>query len=70
MKKHFLAFFLIALIAELGTTWLQQFRANRVLGSGVYYPDLGALFLDRLLYWLALFLLLSVLWLLISRSYR
>jgi hypothetical protein len=70
MKKHFVAFFVIALISEVGTTWLQQFRANRNLGSGFYYPGLGALFLDRLIYWLVLFLLLSVLWLLISRSNR
>ncbi|HEX8183726.1 MAG TPA: hypothetical protein VF747_03215, partial [Blastocatellia bacterium] len=64
------AFFAIAFISEVVTTWLQQFRADRLLGSGIFYSDLGTLFLNRLLYWLALYLLLSVLWLLISRSYE
>jgi hypothetical protein len=70
MKQGFAAFFVVALIAEAGTTWLQQFSSKRVLGSGLYYPDLGTLFLDRLLYWLVLYLLLSALWLLLSRSHR
>jgi hypothetical protein len=70
MKQHFIAFFVIALLAEAGTTWLQQFSSKRVLGSGLYYPDLQTLLFDRLLYWLVLYLLLSALWLLLSRGYR
>jgi len=70
MKRHFLAFFVIALIAEVCTTWLQQFRSKRILGTGFYYPDIETLLLDRLLIWLVLYLLLSTLWLLLSRGYR
>jgi hypothetical protein len=70
MKRHFLAFFFIALITEVGTTWLRQFRSKGILGSGLYSPDIGTLLLDRLLIWFVLYLLLSALWLLLSRSYR
>jgi hypothetical protein len=68
MKKHFPAFFIIALLSEVTTTWLQQFGASKQLGEGFYYPDFGSMLLNRLLYWLVIFLLLSALWLLISRS--
>jgi hypothetical protein len=70
MKRQFLAFFVIALIAEVGTTWLQKFQANSILGTGIYYDDFGTMLLNRFLYWLVIFLLLSALWLLISRGSR
>lgn len=68
MKRQFLPFFLIALVAEVVTTWLQKFQARGVLGSGLYYDDFGSMLLVRLLYWLVIYLLLSALWLLISRG--
>jgi hypothetical protein len=70
MRRNFLLFFLIALAAELGTTWLQKFQGARDFASGLYYPDLGAMMLNRLVIWLVLFLLLSALGLLVSRAYR
>jgi hypothetical protein len=68
MKKHFLAFFIIALISEVTTTWLQKFQAYKPLGTGYYYSDFETMLLNRLLYWLVIFLLLSALWFLISRG--
>lgn len=70
MKRNFLAFFLIALAAELGTSWLQQFQGAREVGGALFYPDLGTMIVKRLIIWLALLLLLSTLWLLISRGYK
>jgi hypothetical protein len=70
MKKQFAAFFVIALISEVLTTWLQTFQAYKPLGAGYYYPDFGSMLLNRLLYWLVIFLLLSALWFLISRGSR
>jgi hypothetical protein len=70
MKRQFLAFFIIALIAEVVTTWLQKFQANGILGAGIYYDDFQSMLLSRLLYWLVIFLLLSALWLLVSRGAR
>jgi hypothetical protein len=70
MKQNFLAFFLIALTAELGTSWLQQFRGAREVGGALFYPDLGNMIVNRLIIWLVLFLLLSTLWILISRGYK
>ena len=68
MKKQFMAFFLVALISEVITTWLQKFQADSRLGGGLYYADFGTMLLKRLLYWLVIFLFLSALWFLISRG--
>jgi hypothetical protein len=70
MKRDFLLFFLIALIAEVGTSWLQKFQGAKDLASGLYYPDLGTMMLNRLIIWLVLFFLLSALGLLLTRAYR
>jgi len=68
MKRDFPAFFFIALASELGTSLLQKYYGSRELASGLYYSDLGAMIASRLIVWLVLFLLLSALWLLISRG--
>jgi hypothetical protein len=70
MKQSFFAFFLIALIAELTTSLLQKFQGARELAEGIFYPSLATMVMNRLIVWLILYLLLSALWLLISRGYR
>lgn len=70
MKGNFLAFCLIALIAEVGTSLLQKFQGARDMGGGLFYADVGTMMVNRLLVWFVLFFLLSALWLLISRSYK
>ena len=70
MKGNFLAFCLIALIAEVGTSWLQKFQGARDMGDGLFYPDVGTMIVNRLIIWLVLFFLLSALWVLISRGYK
>jgi hypothetical protein len=70
MKRNFLALFLIALTAELGTSWLQQFQGARDVGGALFYPDLSTMMVNRLVIWLVLFLLLSAMWLLISRGHK
>ncbi|MGA9771988.1 MAG: hypothetical protein WBV94_23355 [Blastocatellia bacterium] len=70
MKGNFLAFSLIALMAEVGTSWLQKFQGAREAGGGLFYPDVGTMIVNRLIMWLVLFFLLSALWFLISRGYK
>ena len=70
MKGNYLAFSLIALAAEVGTSWLQKFQGARDLGGGLFYPDVGTMIVNRLIMWLVLFFLLSAMWLLISRGYK
>jgi hypothetical protein len=70
MKGNYLAFSLIALTAEVGTSWLQKFQGARDLGGGLFYPDVGTMIVNRLIMWLVLFSLLSAMWLLISRGYK
>jgi len=70
VKGNFLAFSLIALVAEVGTSWLQKFQGAREVGGGLFYPDVATLIVNRLIIWLVLFFLLSALWLLISRGYN
>ena len=68
MRYRFLLFFCIALISELSTTWLQRLLSVRDVERGLYYPDLGSLFVKRLLVWLLIFLLLwAILWPTIGR---
>ena len=70
MKKHFFAFFMIALISELGTTWLMSYRSVTDTGAMLCYRNLGTVIADRLLVWPVFFLLLSAVWLLLSRDRR
>ena len=70
MKGSYLAFCLIALATEVGTSWLQKFQGARDLGGGLFYPDVSTMIVNRLVIWLVLFFLLSALWLLISRGYK
>lgn len=70
MKNNFLAFCFIALIAEVGTSWLQKFQGAKDMGGGLFYPDVGTMIVNRLIIWFVLFFLLSALWLLISRGSR
>ena len=70
MKGNFLAFSLIALIAEVGTSWLQKFQGARDMRGGLFYPDVATMIVNRLIVWLVLFFLLSALWILITRSYK
>jgi len=70
MKKHFFAFFMIALISELGTTWLMSYRSVTDTGAMLCYRNLGTVIADRLLFWPVFFLLLSAVWLLLSRNRR
>ena len=67
MKRQFLAYLLIALAAELGTTLFQKFRTVTDVDPGLYYPDFKSLLLTRLIVWLLIFVLLSGVWLVISR---
>jgi hypothetical protein len=70
VKGNFLAFSIIAFVAEVGTSWLQKFQGAREVGGGLFYPDVGTMIVNRLIIWLVLFFLLSALWLLISRGYK
>lgn len=70
MKKHFFAFFSIALVSELGTTWLMSYRSITDAGAMLCYRNLGTVIAGRLLFWFVFFLLLSAVWLLLSRGRR
>ncbi|HKP84651.1 MAG TPA: hypothetical protein VJZ26_01065 [Blastocatellia bacterium] len=70
MKNQLLAFSLIALAAEVGTSLLQKYQGAKELGGGLFYPDLGTMIVNRLIIWFVLYFLLSALWLLISRGYQ
>jgi len=69
MKKHFVAFFTIALASELGTSWLVRYR-SLASGEMVCFHDLQTMMVNRLVIWLVFFLLLSAVWLLLSRGRR
>lgn len=70
MKKDFFAFFMIALISELGTTWLMSYRSVTGTDAMLCYRSLGTVVIGRLLFWIVFFLLLSAVWLLLSRGRR
>ena len=70
MKKDFFAFFMIALISELGTTWLMSYRSETGTDAMLCYRNLGTVVAGRLLFWIVFFLLLSAVWLLLSRGRR
>jgi hypothetical protein len=68
LKKRFIIFFLISLLAELGTTWVQGLRSTTDAAPGLYYPNFTTLLIDRLLTWLVIFAVLSVIWFLIVKG--
>jgi hypothetical protein len=70
MKTNFAAFFFIALMSELGTSWLVRYRGLSSVAEMVCFRDLGTMMIYRLVIWLVLFLLLSAIWLLLSRGSR
>ncbi|MBX3277877.1 MAG: hypothetical protein KF868_07745 [Acidobacteria bacterium] len=65
MKRHLIAFFVIALLAELGTTWFQRQRTVTDVYPGLYYPDFKTLLLERLLIWFIILVMLSGIWILV-----
>jgi hypothetical protein len=67
MKRNAFAYFVVALIAELGTTYFQKLRTTTDVAPGLYYPSFQELLLDRLFVWFVIFAVLSAVWLLISR---
>lgn len=69
MSGHLTAFFIIALLAELGTTWVQKLRTVTDVNPGLYYPNFRTLLLERLLVWLILFVSLSVGWILVVKRW-
>jgi hypothetical protein len=67
MKRNAFAYFIVALIAELGTTYFQKLRTATDVAPGLYYSSFQELLIDRLFVWSIIFLSLSGVWLLISR---
>lgn len=70
MGRCFLAFFTIALCAELSTTWAQRLRNVTDVAPGLYYPSFERLILERLLVWSIVFAVLSAIYALIVRRIR
>jgi hypothetical protein len=70
MKKQFFAFFLIALASELGTSWLVRYSGANDVGELICFRNLGTMIVNRLWVWAVFFLLLSVVWLSLSRGRR
>lgn len=68
MRRHFLAFFIIGLLSELGTTLLQRQRTTTDVYPGLYYPNFNTLLAERVFFWFVIFVLLSGVWFFISRS--
>lgn len=67
MKRHAIAFFVIALCSEVVTTWAQRLRTVTDVAPGLYYPSFKALMFDRLLIWSVVFLTLTAIWSLLAR---
>ena len=70
MRKHFVAFVIIALMSEIGTSWLVRYRSLSPDAEVVCFRDLQTMTLNRLWIWAVLFLLMSAIWLLLSRGGR
>ena len=70
MRKHFVAFAIIALMSEVGTSWLVRYRSLSSDAEVICFRDLQAMMANRLWIWAVLFLLLSAIWLLLSRGGR
>jgi len=67
VKRNTTAFLIIALAAELGTTWFQRLRATTDVAPGLYYPSFERLLVERLFVWFVIVALLGTIWLLISK---
>ncbi len=70
MRKHFVAFVIIALMSEVGTSWLVRYRSLSPDAEVVCFRNLQAMMASRLWIWAVFFLLLSAVWMLLSRSGR
>ena len=68
MRKDFVAFAIIALASELGTSWLVRYRSLSPGGPLVCFSDLQTMVANRLWIWAVFFFLLSVVWLLLSKA--
>jgi hypothetical protein len=67
MKRNTTAFLIIALAAELGTTWFQKLRTVTDVAPGLYYPSFETLLIGRLVVWFIIVAVLGTIWLLISK---
>ncbi|HEV2829849.1 MAG TPA: hypothetical protein VGW76_19775 [Pyrinomonadaceae bacterium] len=67
MRRHFLAFFIIGLLSELGTTLLQRQRTTTDVYPGLFYPNFNTLLVERLFFWFVIFMLLSGMWFFMSK---
>ena len=67
VKRKATAFFIIALVAELGTTWLQRLHTTTDSEPRLYYPNFETLLLERLFFWFIIIAMLGTVWLLISK---
>jgi hypothetical protein len=70
MRRDFVAFAIIALASELGTSWLVRYRSLSPGASLVCFSDLQTMVADRLWIWAVLFFLSSAVWLLLSKGRR
>ena len=70
MKNNFVAFFVIALASELGTSWLVSYAGADDVGGLVCFRNLGTMMVSRLWIWAIFFVLLSVVWLSLSKGRR
>jgi hypothetical protein len=66
MKRHFAAFAIIALCAELVTTWWQKELTAMDVAGGYYYERFRDMLVDRLIVWSVVFFGLSGAWALIG----
>jgi hypothetical protein len=67
VRRHFIGFFVIALVAEVLTTWAQKLRTVSDVEPGLYYPSFRAMMLERLLIWTVTILGLTAIWSIILR---
>jgi hypothetical protein len=72
MKRQWIVYLLIALTAELGTTWSQSHFSvvSEVPNGAIYYPDFAGFLRVRLLIWTILYLSLSAIWTIVKRLNR
>ena len=68
MKRNTTAFLIIALAAELGTTWFQRLRTTTDVAPGLYYPSFESPLVERLFVWFIIVAVLGTLWLMISKG--
>lgn len=70
MRRDSVAFAIIALASELGTSWLVRYRSLSPDASLVCFRDLQTMMANRLWIWAVFFFLLSAVWLLLSKRRR